>query len=112
MRRWIAFALIVICFATTTGTFAQAECVGPFKEKKPTDEQLAEVLAVHKSWLEDYFPDGDERRGDLCWANLRGAFLGEADLSGTSSSPSDLNRPGAVGRGIRCSPQDRSFGVR
>ena len=81
MRRWIAFPLIVVCLATTTGAFALEECDGPFKGKKPTHDQLAEVLANHQAWVTDDFPDGDERRANLCEANLRGAALSSTDLS-------------------------------
>ena len=77
MRRWIAFPLIVVCLATTTGAFAQEECDGPFNGKKPTEKQLAEVLAIHRAWINSGFPTGDERRANFCKANLSGA-----DLSG------------------------------
>ena len=90
MRRWIAFPLIVVCLATTTGAFAQQACGGPFKRKKPTDEQLTEVLASHQAWMDaDSLVLGDERRAKFREANLRGANmratnLFKADLSGAN----------------------------
>jgi len=70
MHRWIALPLIVVCLAMSTSAFALEECEGPFKGKKPTDEQLKEVLTDHKAWIDAGHPDGDERRAYLCEANL------------------------------------------
>lgn len=52
MRRWIAFPLAVAFLATTACTYEQiAICTGPFAEKKPTEQQLTEVLANHRAWI-------------------------------------------------------------
>ena len=46
---------------------------------KPTEEELAEILAKHKLWLESDGKDG--ARADLARANLAGANLAGADLA-------------------------------
>jgi uncharacterized protein YjbI with pentapeptide repeats len=83
--------------AATTQAFAQEACDGPFKGKKPTPEQLAEVLANHRAWIEAKGPAGDERRARLCEADLSrvvlsGAVLIFADLSGADLSKAVLRR--------------------
>ena len=70
MRCWVAYSLMVVCLTTTMGAFAEKECDGPFKGKKPTEEQLTEVLLNHQAWIDAGLPDSDERRANLCKADL------------------------------------------
>ena len=57
---------------------------------KPTPEELSEILAKHRLWLESGYVDGaradlagaDLARADLARANLAGADLARADLAG------------------------------
>ena len=52
MRLNIALPLFVACLATTSATLAQDVCDGPFKGKRPTPEQLDEILVNHKMWID------------------------------------------------------------
>jgi hypothetical protein len=58
-------------------------CTGKYKGKTLTAEELTTVLADHKAWAEDVrngeveLDAPDERRANLCEANLAGANLSE-----------------------------------
>ena len=95
MCRWIAFLLIVVCLATVTGALAVSfdpnpPCKGPFKGEEPTDEQLAEIFAIHQTWLDGDFQEGDERRANLCEAELHEAELTGANLRGANLLETNL----------------------
>ena len=100
MRRWIAFSLFVVCLANATGTYAQAECDGPFKGKKPTKEELAEILKLHAEWSRDRYPEGDDRRMNLCGANLRWADFRNANLVHANLSQTDLREANLSGASV------------
>ena len=58
------------------------------KENTMKSEQLQEILARHRLWLET---DGRQgQRADLSGANLRGADLAGADLTGANLARADL----------------------
>ena len=87
--------------------------------QKYTPDQLAEVLRLHKLWLEDD-PAGkradlrganlqradlqraDLQRADLRCANLWGANLRDADLRGADLRDADLRRANLWGANLRC----------
>ena len=83
----IPFLLAALVFsgawpATTQGAEKKGKrCDGPFKNKKPTPEQLREVFQQHEAWLKSnplIKPEGE--RADFCEAYLKGADLAEANL--------------------------------
>jgi uncharacterized protein YjbI with pentapeptide repeats len=57
-------------------------CEGPYKDRQPTPDELAEVLREHQAWLESKEPrnPNDPRRANLCRANLHKANLIKANL--------------------------------
>lgn len=61
-------------------------CNGKYKGKKPTTEELKKVLADHRKWIEAGKKESDERRANLCGANLEGANLRKAELSDANIS--------------------------
>lgn len=100
MRRWTVLPLIAVCLATTTSLFAEQACDGLFKDKKPTEEQIAKVLEDHQAWLRAGRLDGDERRANLCNADLGRADLRDAHLSEAKLSGIDLWRADLTGAGL------------
>jgi len=60
----------------TTGE--KKECHGPFKGKKPTPEQLEEVLSKHSEWVNSKRTSGE--KANLCGAILNYASLQKASL--------------------------------
>jgi pentapeptide repeat protein len=59
-------------------------CGGPYANRTPTSEELAAVLGNHQAWLGSGREPGDERRANLCQANLQGVGLPGADLQGAN----------------------------
>ena len=92
--------MFVVCLANVTGTYAQAECDGPFKGKKPTKEELAEILKLHGEWSRDRYPEGDDRRINLCGANLRWADFRNANLVHANLSQTDLREANLSGASV------------
>lgn len=111
VRRWIAIPLAVAFLATTTCTYEQiAICTGPFAGKRPTEPQLAEVLANHQDWIAEIVGNHSDwktrflldlkRTANFCGADLRGkdlqgvdlrkALLGGANLSGVDLRGANL----------------------
>src|SRR5712692_7687452 len=72
-------------------------CEGKYKDKRLTAEELTTVLADHKAWLEDVRHGKvkqdapDERRANLCEADLDGANLQEATLVGANLQKATLD---------------------
>ena len=62
---------------------------------KPTPEELAEILAKHKRWLEESKGWSEDDKADLTRANLAGANLAGADLSWA-----DLTRANLAGANL------------
>ena len=65
-------------------------CEGPYKGRKPTPEELATVLRNHRAWLESDRKSDDERKANLCRADLEGAPLLHANLEGADLSGANL----------------------
>jgi hypothetical protein len=61
---------------------AVAPCGGPYANRTPTSEELPAVLSDHQAWLDAGRKPEDERRANLCQADLRGADLRFANLQG------------------------------
>lgn len=87
------------------GGEAKPECNGKFKDRKPTDAELKEVLRQHAAWLTDNspFPDlndakvaNDPRRANLCGADLDGADLSSKDLSGADLTDVKLDQANLI----------------
>lgn len=65
--------------------------------KKLTQEQINKILKDHKHWLNEDCKGRETMRADfsyydLCFANLRGAYLNCANLRGADLRDADLNR--------------------
>ena len=60
--------------------------------RKITQKELAEILVLHKKWLcgEDGGERADLSRAYLCWADMRGADLGEAYLEGAKLTVANM----------------------
>jgi len=68
--------------------------------RKPTPEELTEILAKHKLWLESDGNDGaraDLARADLAGADLAGADLARANLAGANLAGAYLARADLAG---------------
>jgi uncharacterized protein YjbI with pentapeptide repeats len=65
----------------------QATCEGPYKEIRLTPEVLADVLTLHRKWLQK---ESNGQQANLCDANLRGANLQGASLRGANLQGADL----------------------
>ena len=66
-------------------------CNGKYKgERKPSPDELADILRKHTEWVRDAGRDNDARRANLCDADLDGAYLYDASLSGANLRFADL----------------------
>jgi uncharacterized protein YjbI with pentapeptide repeats len=83
------YLCIVISFILPTMIMA-ADCEGPYKGQQVTSEQLKEIFSQHALWLHDTKkqekyggrPDyKNERRANLCGAQLQGIDLAGVELS-------------------------------
>jgi hypothetical protein len=76
------------------GGRAKVPCESRYKDRRPTPEELVEVVREHQAWLESEYPpsprDRDKRRANLCGDNLQGADLREADFQQANLSGADL----------------------
>jgi hypothetical protein len=68
--------------------------------KKYTSEELRQILAAHKLWLENRYQAG-ARRADLICADLRGAYLRGADLSRANLRGANLSNADLSGANLR-----------
>jgi Pentapeptide repeats (8 copies) len=76
----LSLVLLVGCLDSAVAIAGEVACDGPYKGRKLTPEELATVLRNHWAWLESYRKPDDERKANLCQADLRDANLQEADL--------------------------------
>ena len=78
-------ALLVGCLTAAVAMAGEREgsvfsCNSPYKNRRPTPEGLATVLRNHQAWLESDRKRDNERRANLCQAELEEANLQAADL--------------------------------
>jgi Pentapeptide repeats (8 copies) len=84
--KMLSLVLLVGCLDMAVASHMEGEpaCEGPYKDRRPTPEELATVLRNHQAWrTSDGKPD-DERRANLCRADLQGADLQGVDLQGAN----------------------------
>lgn len=74
--------VLVGCFAAAVAVAGELECKGLHKGRMPTPEELATILRNHQAWLASDRKQDDERRANLCQADLQEARLFRADLRG------------------------------
>jgi hypothetical protein len=67
-------------------------CEGPYKGRRPTREEFETLLRNHQAWLEARGGPNDERRANLCQANLAGTSLIAVNLQGASLDAANLQR--------------------
>jgi len=94
LKRFVAVVLVG-CFVTVIAVAGEQECDGPYKGRMPTSKELATVLRNHQEWLGTGAKPNDERRANLCqadlrWADLQRAYLREADLQRAYLHDADL----------------------
>jgi hypothetical protein len=73
--------VLVGCFVTAVAVAGELGCEGPYRDRRPTAEELATVLRNHQAWREAGERPNDERKANLCQADLRRANLWWAGLS-------------------------------
>jgi hypothetical protein len=91
--------LVVGCFVAIVAVAGELECEGPHKGRTLTSETLATVLRNHQVWLKAGGEPNDERRANLCQADLHGANLQEVILQDPKLQGADLtgvNLQGAI----------------
>ena len=75
-------------------------CEGPFKGgKKPTPEQLKEILNKHVAWIKGVQkerPEGEQ--ANLCEADLRGANLAEVEAGNTRWDNARISKTTVIDR--------------
>jgi hypothetical protein len=71
-------------------------CDGPYKGLTLTPEQLATVLRNHQAWLASDSKQDDERRANLCQANLQEADLHNTNLQEAILSQANLQKANLV----------------
>jgi Pentapeptide repeats (8 copies) len=85
----LSVALLITCIiaAVTVAEHTREDivsqitpCDSPYKNRIPTDAELAVTIESHKAWLASGRESHDERRANLCQANLEGADLRGAQL--------------------------------
>jgi hypothetical protein len=89
--------LLVGCLVTSVAIAGEqggtvASCEGPYVKRMPTPEELTMVLDNHRGWVESGEKPDDQRRANLCQANLAEASLVEANLQGASLVEANLQK--------------------
>jgi uncharacterized protein YjbI with pentapeptide repeats len=102
----LSLVLLVGCLDLAIAMAGEPACDGPYKGRTLTPEELATVLRDHQAWLKSGSMRQDERKANLCHADLRevlllgarldranlwGARLDRADLQGADLSWADLH---------------------
>jgi uncharacterized protein YjbI with pentapeptide repeats len=101
----LSLVLLVGCLDLAIAMAGEPACDGPYKGRTLTPEELATVLRDHQAWLKSGSMRQDERKANLChadlrevlllgatldWATLWGARLDRADLQGATLNEADL----------------------
>jgi hypothetical protein len=84
----LSLVLLVGCLNMIVAMAGEPACDGPYKGRTLTPEELATVLDNHQAWAESDRKPDDERRANLC-----GADLGEAHLQGAVYEPNPGKLP-------------------
>src|SRR5262245_55697842 len=82
--------LLVGCLVAAAAVPGAQECEGPYKDRALTPEELATVLRNHQEWLKARGEPNDERRANLCRADLNSANLQKANLQQADLSAANL----------------------
>jgi Pentapeptide repeats (8 copies) len=88
--RSLSVVLLAGCFVTAVAVAGERRCEGPYKGLRLTPEELATVLRNHQAWLKSKREPTDERRANLCQADLQKARLDGANLQKSSLHGSNL----------------------
>jgi uncharacterized protein YjbI with pentapeptide repeats len=80
--RSLSVVLLAGCFVTAVAVAGERRCEGPYKGLRLTPGELATVLRNHQAWLKSKREPTDERRANLCQADLQKARLDGANLQG------------------------------
>ena len=70
LSRSLSVVLLVGCLVATVAVAGEQECDGPYKGRTLTPEELVAVLRSHQAWLESGEKPDDERKANLCRADL------------------------------------------
>ena len=98
-RHILSMVVLIGCLSMAVAVFGEQKsiedrpCMGPYKDRTLTPEELATVLRNHQAWLESGMKSDDERRANLCQADLSGANLQGADLRGPTCRGPTCARP-------------------
>ena len=95
ISRNVSLALLVGSLVTSVAVAGEqggavASCEGPYVKRMPTPEELATVLDNHRGWVESGQKPDDQRRANLCQANLVEAWLVRVNLQGASLVEANL----------------------
>lgn len=93
-----SFIVVVLVgyFAMAVGTAEEVRCNGPFKGLTLTSEEIETVLRHHQAWLASDRQQDDERRANLCQANLQEADLHNANLQEAILYQTNLHKANLV----------------
>jgi hypothetical protein len=100
--RCFVAVVLVGCFVTAVAVAGELGCDGSYKGRTLSPEELATVLHNHQAWLASDRKWDDERRANLCQANLfraklLTANLEEANLSWANLQGANLTRANLQG---------------
>ena len=90
LSRSLSVALLVGCLVATVAVAGEQECDGPYKGRTLTPEELVAVVNNHQAWRASGGKPDDERKANLCQADLRGANLQKANLGGANLQEANL----------------------
>jgi hypothetical protein len=86
----LRLVLLVGCLDIAVAMAGEEACDGPYKGRRLTPEELATVLRNHEAWLKSAKIPNDERRANLCQADLFEANFQGADLLVANLQGADL----------------------
>jgi Pentapeptide repeats (8 copies) len=88
--------ILARCFVTAVAVAGELGCDGPYKGLTLAPEELATVLRNHQAWLESDRKRDDERKANLCQANLQEADLHDANLQEAILHQANLHKANLV----------------